>query len=233
VKIAVIPARGGSKRIPRKNIKDFCGKPMIAYSIEAALQSDCFDKVIVSTDDMEIAEVAKKYGAEVPFMRPVELSDDYAGTNSVVIHALDYYESIGVDISIVSCIYATAPFLSSSKILDAFNIIEKNNDIDYAVTVAKYPFPIQRSLRLLHNGRLELNNTEFAMSRSQDLEEYYHDAGQLYCGRPESFRNQPTAFLGNVLPIFLDSKNIQDIDIQEDWDRAELLFNALYEEKND
>ena len=226
--IAIIPARGGSKRIPRKNIKLFHGKPMIAYSIEAARKSKCFDKIIVSTDDQEIAEVAKKYGAEVPFIRPSLLSDDHTGTNDVIVHAIEFLKHSGIVLEYIACIYATAPFLTYQIIQKGMNLLEQHKDADYSVTVAKYPFPVQRALKLQQNGRLTLNDPEYAMARSQDLDEYCHDAGQLYCGRAESFKLKPTVFLGSVLPVYLDSKSIQDIDTPEDWDRAELLFEALY-----
>lgn len=227
MRLAVIPARGGSKRIPRKNIKPFCGKPMIAWSIEAALQSGCFDAVIVSTDDAEIAEVARHYGADVPFMRPPELSDDFTGTNAVIVHAIDFFESKGIKVNTVACIYATAPFLQPVKIREGMNLLREDQSLDYAVTVTKYPFPIQRSLKMLDDGRLGLREPVYATSRSQDLEEFYHDAGQLYCGRSSSFRNSPTVFMSAISPILLHPKNVQDIDTPDDWERAELLFKII------
>ena len=228
MRVAIIPARGGSKRIPRKNIKEFCGKPMIAWSIEAALKSGCFDLVIVSTDDQEIADVAQQYGAEVPFMRPVELSDDHTGTNAVIVHAINFYQSKNIHLDIVACIYATAPFLDSNIISKGIRLLEDSVDIDYSVAVAKYPFPIQRSLQLKPDGKLLLKYPQYAMSRSQDLEDFFHDAGMLYCGWPDSFKSKPTVFLSNIRPVLLESKNIQDIDSPEDWNRAELLFKILY-----
>lgn len=226
MKLAIIPARGGSKRIPRKNIKDFCGKPMIAWSIEAALQSNCFDHVIVSTDDHEIAEIAIKHGATAPFMRPKEISDDFTGTNAVIAHAIDFFENNGTVIDIVACIYATAPFLKSSHIIEAIRALEEKKEIDYAVTITKYHFPIQRALRMLDDGTMQLREPIHATSRSQDLEEYFHDAGQLYCGRPSSFKKHQTVFLSKVHPILLNPKNVQDIDTLDDWERAEAIFKT-------
>lgn len=230
MKLAVIPARGGSKRIPRKNIKIFCGKPMIAWSIEAALESGRFDHVVVSTDDEEIAEVARHYGATVPFLRPKALSDDFTGTNAVIVHAIEYFESQGDSVDVVACIYATAPFLNSEKMREGMDLIQKNPSMDYAVTVTKYPFSIRRSLRIAADGKLVLREPEHAMSRSQDLEEFYHDAGQLYCGKSASFKKYPTVFQGTVLPILLHPKNVQDIDTIEDWERAEFMFKLIHGE---
>lgn len=225
--LCVIPARGGSKRIPRKNIKRFCGKPIIAYSIEAALQSNCFDKVIVSTDDQEIADIAIQYGAEVPFLRSKDLADDFTGTNAVVVDVIDYYYSNDIEFEAVACIYATAPFLNKSKIIEAMMLLENHSDIDYSVSVTKYLFPIQRSLKMLANNTLALREPKYANTRSQDLEVFYHDAGQIYCGRPSSFRDKLTVFESNVLPVILNTENVQDIDTIEDWTRAEILFKVI------
>ncbi len=225
--VAIIPARGGSKRIPRKNIKNFYGKPMIAWSIEAAIQSGCFDQIIVSTDDIEIAEIAEKYGAEVPFIRPRNLSDDYTGTNAVITHALEYLSEASVDVSAVACIYATAPFLSAEKIREGLDLLIANADSKYAVTVTNYPFPIQRSLSLNERGLLTMREPEYATSRSQDLEEFYHDAGQLYWGYPNSFKDYPSVMECEISPIFLHPKNVQDIDTPEDWETAEYLFKLM------
>lgn len=226
MKIAVIPARGGSKRIPRKNIKEFCGKPMIAYSIEAALQSGCFDKVIVSTDDTEIAKVARRYGAEVPFVRPSELSNDYAGTIPVVRHAVEWFMQQGVDPQLVCCLYATAPFVIPKYLQQGLQqIIEK--DADYAFTVTSYAFPIQRAIKISPELGVEMFDSNNFNTRSQDLEEAWHDAGQFYWGKAEAWLSEKIIFGSESTPIILPRHLVQDIDTFEDWNRAEWLFKAM------
>ncbi|MDO6463678.1 pseudaminic acid cytidylyltransferase [Pseudoalteromonas carrageenovora] len=224
--IAIIPARGGSKRIPRKNIKEFHGKPMIAYSIEAALDSECFDKVIVSTDDKEIAEVAIQYGAEVPFMRPANIADDYATTLDVIKHAVEYTEQQGWGVKSVCCIYATAPFLIPEFIQRGLIELTSSN-IDYAFSATSFPFPIQRALKLNHEQRVEMFQPEYLNTRSQDLEEAYHDAGQFYWGTVEAFIEKKTIFGSNSKSILLPRKRVQDIDTPEDWDLAEALYRVI------
>lgn len=226
MKIAVIPARGGSKRIPRKNIKEFCGKPMIAYSIEAALQSDCFDKVIVSTDDMEIAEIATKYGAEVPFVRPVELSDDYSGTIPVIRHAIEWFVQQGIDPQLVCCLYATAPFVTPEYLQQGLQQLKKT-DAAYAFTVTSYAFPIQRAIKIHPEIGMEMFNPESFNTRSQDLEEAWHDAGQFYWGKVDAWLTEKTIFGSESSPIVLPRHQVQDIDTPEDWERAEWLFKAM------
>lgn len=223
--VAIIPARGGSKRIPRKNIRDFCGKPIIAYSIEAAQKSSLFDRIIVSTDDMEIAEIALKYNAEVPFMRPKELADDYTGTNAVVKHAIKWLKAQGSQIEFVCCIYATAPFVSAELLRKGVKILVSSGK-DFAISVTTYSFPIQRSLHLTSDGSLEPIWPENMSKRSQDLEETYHDAGQFYWGRPEAFLNETSGIPKTPVPIVLPRYLVQDIDTFEDWKRAELMFSA-------
>ncbi|MDN3448456.1 pseudaminic acid cytidylyltransferase [Psychrobacter sp. APC 3281] len=226
MKIAVIPARGGSKRIPRKNIKEFCGKPMIAYSIEAALQSGCFDKVIVSTDDTEIAEVARRYGAEVPFIRPAELSNDYTGTIPVVRHAVEWCMQQGVDPQLVCCLYATAPFVTPKYLQQGLQqIIEQ--DADYAFTVTSYAFPIQRAIKISSQLGIEMFDSNNFNTRSQDLEEAWHDAGQFYWGKAEAWLSEKIIFGPDSTPVILPRHRVQDIDTFEDWDRAEWLFKAM------
>ena len=185
MKLAVIPARGGSKRIPRKNIREFCGKPIIAYSIEAALASDLFDHVIVSTDDNEIASVAKELGAETPFMRPAEIADDHTGTNAVVKHAIQWYQERSQSISLACCIYATAPFVSPVYLREGHDKLI-NSDKSFAFSVTSFPFPIQRAIRINRKGEVEAFWPEHINTRSQDLEEGYHDAGQFYWGKPDA-----------------------------------------------
>lgn len=226
MKIAVIPARGGSKRIPRKNIKDFCGKPMIAYSIEAALQSNCFDKVIVSTDDAEIAKVAKEYGAEVPFMRPVELSDDYSGTTSVIRHAIEWFLQQGFNPELVCCLYATAPFITANYLQQGLQQLKKTNSA-YAFTVTSYAFPIQRAIKIHPETGVEMFNPEMFNNRSQNLEEAWHDAGQFYWGKVDAWLAEKMIFGPESSPVILPRHQVQDVDTPEDWVRAEWLFKAM------
>ncbi|MBD3841315.1 MAG: pseudaminic acid cytidylyltransferase [Campylobacterales bacterium] len=224
--IAIIPARGGSKRIPKKNIKDFHGKPLIAYSIQIALESNLFDKVIVSTDDENIAKIAKEYGAQVPFLRPKELSDDYSGTQSVVDHAIEYLESQGEYYEYICTIYATAPFLQEKYLKEGYEKL-KNSDAVNAFSTTSMPFPIQRTFKVNDNGRCEMFTPEHYMSRSQDLEEAYQDAGQFYWTK----RSQNTTeimFGKDSIAIILPRYLVQDIDTLEDWTRAEYMYQALF-----
>ncbi|MDD2338553.1 MAG: pseudaminic acid cytidylyltransferase [Geobacteraceae bacterium] len=230
MKIAVIPARGGSKRIPRKNIKEFCGKPMITWSIEAALQSGCFDRIVVSTDDTEIAEVAQRFGAEVPFMRPAELSDDHTGTTAVIRHATEWFIEQGQQPEQVCCIYATAPFISPEDIQRGLEILTATGS-DYAFSVTSYPFPIQRAIRLTPHGRVEMFNPKEFNSRSQDLEDAYHDAGQFYWGCASAWLSEKKIFSSAASPVLLPRYRVQDIDTMEDWQRAELMFKSMQELK--
>ena len=225
MKIAIIPARGGSKRIPRKNIKLFFGKPLIAYSIEAALNSKIFDRVIVSTDDIEIAEVAKKYGAEVPFLRPKKISDDFATTMDVIQHALSWFEKTEQSVTFVCCIYATAPFITSDVLIRGLSaLIEGNFNYDFGAT--SFPFPIQRALKLNIDGSSEMFMPEHINTRSQDLEEAYHDAGQFYWGKCSAFLKNEPMFSSASFAVILPRSSVQDIDTLEDWYNAELMYKA-------
>lgn len=226
MKIAVIPARGGSKRIPRKNIKYFCGKPMIAWSIEAALASECFDKIIVSTDDYEIAEVSRLHGAEVPFMRPQELSDDHAGTTPVIAHAVDWVNNNIGTVEFACCIYATAPFVEATDLQQGFELL-RQHQADYAFSVTSYPFPIQRAVRITDAYRVEMLNPEHFGSRSQDLEDAFHDAGQFYWGTAQAWLQGKMLFDQGSTPVLLPRHRVQDIDTPEDWERAEWMFKAM------
>ena len=223
MRVAIIPARGGSKRIPRKNIRPFLGKPIIAYSIEAARSSECFDKVVISTDDEEIAEVAKNFGAEVPFIRPPELSGDYAATVPVIKHAIQMLEQSESDISEVCCIYATAPFLDAEIIRTALNKL-LSSDCAYVFTATEFPYPIQRALTLDSDGRVSMVDPSAHLTRSQDLEMCFHDAGQLYWGRRDSFLAEMPMFTNKSSTILLPRYKVQDIDTEEDWIKAEQLF---------
>lgn len=226
MKIAVIPARGGSKRIPRKNVKPFCGKPMIAWSIEAARVSGCFDRILVSTDDEGIAEVARTAGAEVPFMRPAEISDDHTGTIPVVAHAIDWMTRHAGVVEEVCCIYATAPFVQAADLQRGLDVLQRSG-ADFAFSVTSYPFPIQRAIRIIPAQRMEMFYPEHFNTRSQDLEEAFHDAGQFYWGRAEAWRAGKALFSDASAPILLPRHRVQDIDTQEDWERAEWLFKAM------
>lgn len=224
--LAIIPARGGSKRIPKKNIKLFHGKPIIAYSIEAALSSNCFDEVIVSTDCEEIADIAKKFGAQVPFVRPAAFSDDYATTTDVIKHAIKWYENNNLMINNICCIYATAPFVSSTDISAGLETLI-NGNYDYAFSVTSYEFPIQRALKIDDNGQSSMFYPEHLNTRSQDLIESFHDAGQFYWGTSEAFSLEKPIFTSNSFGIKLPPTQVQDIDTYEDWERAEIMYRLL------
>jgi len=228
MKFAVIPARGGSKRIPRKNIRDFCGKPIIAYSIEVALESGLFDHVIVSTDDEEIASIARKFGAECPFVRPAELADDYASTNAVVKHAVNWYLQKSESVSLVCCIYATAPFIRANYLREGHDKIISSGK-SFAFSVTSFPFPIQRAIRISNQGEIAAFCPDSIARRSQDLEDAYHDAAQFYWGRPEAFTNDDVIFSDISAPVILPRYLVQDIDVSEDWLRAESMYKALHE----
>ena len=226
MKLAIIPARGGSKRIPRKNIKHFGGKPMIAWSIEAAQKSGCFERIIVSTDDEEIAKVALHYGAETPFLRQAELSDDHTGTTPVVAHAIQWQLQHGESPTDVCCIYATAPFLQAKDLQRGLEVLNQVG-CDYAFSVASYAFPIQRAIRITAAKRVEMFNPEQYNTRSQDLEEAYHDAGQFYWGRTEAWLSGKSIFSPVAAPVILPRHRVQDIDTPEDWERAKLMFSTM------
>jgi len=224
--IAVIPARGGSKRVPRKNVKQFCGKPIIAWSIEAAIKSALFDQVIVSTDDDEIAEIAKNYGAEVPFIRPKKLADDYEGTRAVMKHTADWLIEQGQSFNFICKIYATAAFIQPTDLIDSFKLLQSSH-AEMAFSATNFDFPIQRAVRITQNGRVEMVQSEFMYSRSQDLDEMYHDAGQFYWFSFKAVLNNLAMFSEHSIPILLPRYRVQDIDTDEDWQRAELMFQCL------
>jgi len=228
--ICIIPARGGSKRIPRKNIKEFNGMPIIAYSIKAAIDSNCFDKVIVSTDDDEIAALSKHYGAEVPFTRPQELSGDYTSTISVIKHAIEWFESNKININYVCCLYATAPFIQSKTISNAYlQLIDSG--ANYCFSVTSFPFPVQRSIKITSLNRVNMLYPEYFNYRSQDLEEAYHDAGQFYWGESNAFKEELPFFSEFATPYLIPRFLVQDIDTNEDWIRAEAMYQVLQKTK--
>lgn len=223
---AIIPARGGSKRIPRKNIRDFCGQPMIAQSIARARESGVFDRIIVSTDDEDIAEVARTHGAETPFMRPASLADDYATSGEVVAHAARWLEDAGCAPSVLCCIYATAPFLDAQDLRSSLALLHAQN-ARFVFSATSFDFPIQRALRRTDNGGVAMLHPEHETTRSQDLEEYYHDAGMFYWGRAEAWINNAPIFAPHSRAFLLPHYRVHDIDTPSDWTRAELMFTAL------
>jgi len=223
--IAIIPARGGSKRIPRKNIKLFHGKPLIAYSIELALESGLFERVIVSTDDQEIAMIAKQYGAEVPFMRPEQLADDHTGTGDVVDHAIKHMQASGQQYDYLCTIYATAPLLQKEFLIEGYNKLI-NSNAEQAFSVTSMPFPIQRTFKINESGRCEMFQPDCFFTRSQDLEEAYQDAGQFYWKSLNKPATDITFGKGSI-PIILPRYLVQDIDTLEDWEQAELMYQLI------
>ncbi len=226
-KVAIIPARGGSKRIARKNIKPFHGLPIMAYSIRTALACGLFDRVIVSTDDEEIAQIAREHGGETPFMRPQALSGDYAGTMEVVQHALGELDKLGERAAFACCIYATAPFLQTRYLREGLQLLQTHADKAFAFSVTTFDFPVQRALRVTADGALDAMYPEYRLARSQDLDTAWHDAGQFYWGRAEAWRRGDTLFSQASLPVALPRHFVQDIDTLEDWHRAQWIYAAL------
>lgn len=222
---AIITARGGSKRIPGKNIREFCGKPIIAYSIEAALASGIFDTVMVSTDDEKIAETAREYGAEVPFFRSKETANDFATTNDVLLEVLEAYEKRGICFDIACCIYPTAPFVTAEKLKDAVGRL-MDCDADTLIPVVAFSYPPQRAM-VVREGRLVFEYPEYLDSRSQDLEPHFHDAGQFYVFRTGAFRKNRRLMVGNILPYEISELEVQDIDSRTDWEIAEMKYRLM------
>lgn len=228
--IAIIPARGGSKRIPRKNIKDFFGKPMIAWSIEAALKSECFDEVWVSTDDQEIADIAITFGAKAPFLRPATLSDDFATTADVMKHAIEEFEKLYGNLPVnVCCIYATAPFIQVDDLAQGLSLLNKSS-VDYVFSATTFDFPIQRAIRLNAEDNVEMFYPNLFNVRSQDLEEAWHDAAQFYWGTPKAWLEKIAIFTSNSKIIKLPRTRVQDIDTEDDWHYAEMMAKFLLDE---
>ena len=223
MKIAVFPARGGSKRIPKKNIRKFLGKPIIAWPIEAAIKSKIFDKIIVSTDDEAIAKIASSLGVDVPFIRPASLSDDHTGTTAVMKHAVDTLSKSYSNIEYVCCIYPTSPLLRSQDLVDSLQLLRSKN-YRYVFSACSYTYPIQRALKLAQPSGVEMLSPENLKVRSQDLDECFHDAGQFYWGVTEAWQLDEPLFSTQSLPFILPRHVSQDIDTLEDWDFAEKLF---------
>lgn len=222
--IAVIPARGGSKRIPRKNIKAFAGRPMIVHAIAAALDSRLFEHVVVTTDDPEIADTARRAGAEIPFVRPAELADDHTPTVPVVAHAIEALEQIGWPVATVCCIYPGVPFIQVADLAAALDLL-RNSGADYAFPVAEFQAAIQRALRRTPEGRMSPFHPEFELMRTQDLEPAYHDAGQFYWGSRDAWLSNPRIH-SNAAGLVIPNWRVVDIDTPEDWERAEILYSA-------
>lgn len=223
--IAIITARGGSKRIPKKNIKEFCGKPIIAYSIWAALDSGIFDEVMVSTDSEEIAEIARAYGAKVPFMRSAKTSDDFATTADVLMEVLERYQEMGRTFEVMSCIYPTAPFVTTQKLQSAYDTLTKEHAV-MAMPVVAFSYPPQRSY-ILQGNMLEMKWKENYNKRSQDLEKMYHDAGQFYMYQVEAFIRLKGQMTESIVPVIVDEMDVQDIDNESDWKLAELKYQMI------
>ena len=225
--VAIIPARGGSKRIPRKNIKLFHGQPMLAYSIRAAQNSGLFDRIVVSTDDEEIAAMARQLGAETPFVRPAELADDFSTTVDVIRHSVLALQQQGEPVDYACCIYATAPFVQPQYLQQGLQQLQAHPDKAYAFSVTTFPFPIQRAIRINAAGEIEAMHPEHRNTRSQDLEEAYHDAGQFYWARAQAWIERAVVFSSQSLAVILPRYLVQDIDTQEDWLRAEFMYDSL------
>ena len=223
---AIIPARGGSKRIPKKNIKDFLGKPIIAYSIETAISSKLFDKVIVSTDDQEIKDIAKKYGAEVPFIRPKQFADDFTGTHEVIGHAVKWLEDNGEIIDYACCIYPTAPLIEKDDLIKGFELIKTGKWIS-VMAATNFSYPIFRSFKNLSDGGLKMIFPKHYNSRSQDLPEVYHDAGLFYWAKPETWKEPSNGYGEKNSIIKIPNYRVQDIDTLDDWKKAEIIYEII------
>lgn len=225
--ICVITARGGSKRIPRKNMREFCGKPIIAYSIEAALESKLFDEVMVSTDDEDIAQVAKSYGAKVPFMRSAETSNDYTVTEDVIVEVLGCYKNtLGKSFDTVCCVYPTAPFVTADELREAFGKLTDEN-ANAVVPVTEFDFPPQRAFKVDENGFAAYAHPEFATARSQDLEPLCHDCGRFYFAKTDAMLEHRDFIMPGCAVIRIPPERVQDIDTEDDWRLAELKYEAL------
>lgn len=224
-KIAIIPARGGSKRIPNKNIRPFCGKPILAYSIDAALETGMFDEVMVSTDSEEIAAVARTYGAKVPFLRSAKNADDFATTSDVLLEVLDEYKKLGQSFDYMCCIYPTAPFVTGEKISKAMELIMEE-DVVQVMPVVAFSYPPQRGF-VIKQDKLEMIHPEYLRTRSQDLEKQYHDCGQFYCYNIKQYVACKGNVVDGILPIILSELEVQDIDCEEDWKIAEVKYEIL------
>ncbi|MBP3603426.1 MAG: pseudaminic acid cytidylyltransferase [Lachnospiraceae bacterium] len=224
-RVAIITARGGSKRIPRKNVKEFLGKPILLYSIEAALESGMFDEVMVSTEDAEIAQLAEKAGAKVPFFRSENTAGDYATTTDVIEEVLAAYKDRGMEFEYACCIYPTAPFVTADCLCEAMTTLEISG-ADSLIPVVRFSFPPQRAV-IINDGKMQFKWPENMFARSQDLEPFYHDCGQFYCIKTESFLREKKLFMSDTLAYERPESEVQDIDTMEDWKLAELKYRML------
>lgn len=226
MRLAVIPARGGSKRIPRKNIKPFGGIPMIAWSIRAAIDSQCFDRIIVSTDDEEIADIANTHGAETPFLRPAHLADDHTGTIPVIAHAIEWQNHNGQPVRQACCVYPTAPFIQAQDIQSGRAVLD-DPSIDYAFSATSFAHSIQRAFRITAANRVQMFQPENFEKRTQDLDPAFHDAAQFYWGRATAWLSGKPLFSEVSAPVLLPRHLVHDLDIPEDWQEAEFFFDCL------
>ncbi|MBR6147780.1 MAG: pseudaminic acid cytidylyltransferase [Lachnospiraceae bacterium] len=224
--LAIITARGGSKRIPRKNIKEFCSEPIIAYSIKAAIDSGVFDEVMISTEDEEIARISEEYGAKIPFFRSERTASDYATTTDVLMEVLDEYEKRGMHFDMACCIYPTAPFITADRLKEAVETL-KESDADTLIPVVGFSYPPQRAL-VIEDGKLVFKYPENLVARSQDLEKHYHDAGQFYVFKTQAFKKTGNLMKGNIIPMILDEMEVQDIDTEQDWELAQVKYKLLH-----
>lgn len=223
--LAIITARGGSKRIPRKNIKEFCGKPILCYSIEAAKSAGVFDEIMVSTDDEEIAQISRSAGASVPFFRSSETSGDYSSTDDVIMEVIKEYQKSGQEFEAFCCIYPTAPFLTGSRLKSAMELLK---EADSVMPVVPFSYPPQRGLIVNKEGFVERQFPEYALARSQDLPRIYHDCGQFYACRTAPFLEAGTTDVKRLVPLILSEMEVQDIDTLEDWEIAEIKYRRLF-----
>jgi pseudaminic acid cytidylyltransferase len=230
MRLAIIPARGGSKRIPRKNIKSFFGKPIIAFAIEAAIKSNIFDTVMVSTDDEEIARIAIEYGAKVPFIRSKENSDDFSGTDDVILEVINEYQKINKIFDIICCIYPVNPFIENEKLIEGYNKLI-NNTFDSVFSAVRYSYPIQRSFRIDEQQKMYLLEPNFFTYRSQDLPPTFHDAAQFYWSKTDVFLTKGRIWTDNTSIVEINELKVQDIDNETDWKLAELKYKLLLDEK--
>lgn len=227
--VAIITARSGSKRIPKKNIKEFCGNPIITYPIKEALESGIFDEVMVSTDSVQIASIAEKCGAKVPFLRSEKMSNDVATTSEVLLEVLDEYEKIGKNFENACCIYPTAVFMTKELLQNGMNMIQKYN-VDLVIPIVAFSYPPQRGF-IIKDSFLQLKYPEYIDARSQDLEKIYHDSGQFYLFNVEHFKKSKRLMTGHIMPLFMSDTEVQDIDTLEDWKIAEMKFRLLETKK--
>lgn len=225
--IAIITARGGSKRIPRKNTKEFCGKPIIYYSIKAALEAGIFDEVMVSTEDEEIANIAKELGASVPFLRSQENANDFSTTADVLLETIEEYQKRGKQYNKLCCIYPTAPFITAKKLKAGIKLLD---NADSVMPVVPFSFPPQRCV-IIEEEKIKMKWPQYEKSRSQDLEKYYHDCGQFYCIKVEALLKNKSLFTDNMAPLIMDEREVQDIDTIADWEIAELKYKRMLEKK--